>query len=528
MKQTTTFFRQLSCKNYFWLYLVVGITYSIISVVAPTFSGKLVDAVIYQQGDVRKELLLLVLVYLLLLVFSIADQKVFHSFLIKEKKMMRSKAAASFMRKKGLNREEISEFESFVNNDIPNIAENYFIGIVDILKCVCIAVCISLELFNVHWLLAVIIVGSSLLIVTMPKLLSEKAAKSRQKYSEALGKYNTILESFLGGADIVKAFSYERKASIQIQEKNDRIEEDEQRVRNCHVGIYAIAGGLQILKRFLILAVGVYLIYVKSIKVGGLLVAVQLAEVLAAPAEMLAYLLNAKNEVKPLLKQYSEILKVTETEGKIEVGYITQICLENLSYEIDDLKILNNISCKFEAGKKYMLVGKSGSGKSTLLKVLGSMQRFEYGGHVYVNKSELKHIDKSSFYEKVAIVPQEPYLFWSSLKENIVMGRDVSEEVYENIIRKLNLTYLMERFANQELDEEAVVNLSGGEKQRIALARAMIGKPEVYLLDEITASLDMQNAYEIEKMILDENAMVIHACHKIVPELQEKYEVIYL
>lgn len=528
MKQKTTFFKQLNCKNYFWLYLVVGITYSVISVVAPTFSGKLVDAVIYQQGDMKKELLLLVLVYLLLLIFSIADQKVFHSFLMKEKKMMRTKAVASFMLKKGLNRERISEFESFVNNDIPNIAENYFIGIVDILKCVCIAVCISLELFNVHWLLAVIIVGSSLLIVTMPNLLSEQAAKSRQRYGESLGKYNTILESFLGGADIVKAFLYERNANAQIQEENDRIEEQEQKVRDCHVGIYAISGGLQILKRFLILAVGVYLIYMKSIKVGGLLVAVQLAEVLAAPAEMLAYLLNAKNEVRPLLKQYGEILRETEPQGKLEISRIAEICLENLSYEINELKILKNISGKFEAGKKYMLVGKSGSGKSTLLKVLGNMQEFEYSGYVYVNKSELKHIAMSSFYEKVAIVSQEPYLFWTSLKENIVMGRNVSEEDYEKIIRKLNLTYLIERFTNQELDEEAVANLSGGEKQRIALARAMIGKPEVYLLDEITSSLDAQNAYEIEKMILEENAMVIHACHKIVPELQEKYEVIFL
>lgn len=528
MKQKTMFFKKLNCKNYFWLYLIVGITYSVISVVAPTFSGELVDAVIYQQGDVKSELLVLVLVYMLLLVFSIADQKVFHSFFVQEKKMMRKKAVASFMRKRGLNREEISEFESFVNNDIPNIAENYFIGIVDILKCVCIAVCISLELLNVHWLLAVIIVGSSLLIVTMPKLLNEQAAKNRQEYGKALGKYNTILESFLGGADIVKVFLYERNANTQIQENNDRIVEEEQKVRNCHVGIYAIAGGLQILKRFFILAVGVYLIYVKSIKVGGLLVAVQLAEVLAAPAEMLAYLLNAKNEVKPLLKQYDEILEESEAEGKIEVNHISEICAENLSYEIDGLKVLKNISCKFEAGKKYMLTGKSGSGKSTLLKVLGSMQKFEYGGHVYINGSELKQIARSSFYEKIAVVPQEPYLFWSSLKENIVMGRDISEEVYIDIIRKLNLTYLMERFANQDLDEEAVANLSGGEKQRIALARAMVGKPELYLLDEITSSLDTQNAYEIEKMISEEDAMVIYACHKIVPEFQEKYEVIYL
>ena len=71
-----------------------------------------------------------------------------------------------------------------------------------------------------------------------------------------------------------------------------------------------------------------------------------------------------------------------------------------------------------------------------------------------------------------------------------------------------------------------VAKLSGGEKQRIALARAMVGKPQVYLLDEITSSLDEQHAREMEEILLAEDAMVLYVCHKIIPELKEQYEML--
>ena len=104
------------------------------------------------------------------------------------------------------------------------------------------------------------------------------------------------------------------------------------------------------------------------------------------------------------------------------------------------------------------------------------------------------------------------------------MGRDVSDSDYAAVMKKLNLDYLLDRFANNELNTEMVSRLSGGEKQRIALARAMVGKPQVYMLDEITSSLDEQNAREIEEILLAEDATILYVCHKIIPELKDRYE----
>ena len=173
-----------------------------------------------------------------------------------------------------------------------------------------------------------------------------------------------------------------------------------------------------------------------------------------------------------------------------------------------------------------MLTGSSGSGKSTFLRLIGKLQEGTYQGNIRINGILLEEINMDSLYGKMGIVFQEPYLFGFSLKENIIMGRIVKDSDYEAILKILNLGYLLERYSDVELDTEMVANLSGGEKQRIALARAMVGKPQVYLLDEITSSLDEQNAREMEEILLAEDAMVLYVCHKIIPELKGQYEML--
>lgn len=526
MKRKIKFFELIDNPIYFWMYLCVGLIFSIMSIIAPMISGDLVNAVIYQQDNMVSQFILLAIVYALLLAFSVLDQYSSNVFLIKQKQEMRNKSFRGFLNTSNMNREKISSFVSFTNNDIPIIAENYFNGTVDIIKCICIALCSSLALLNIHWGLAVIIVGCSVLIVAVPNLIRKKSATSRQKYSKAMEKYNTMLESFLGGIEVVRAYLYQKSVIEQINENNENIIKKEKRVRNYQVGIVGIAGCLQILKKFLILTVGVYLIYIQKIKIGELLVAVQLAEILASPIEVLAYLINGKNETIPLLERYVSIVEEKADCGNIRIENIDDIHINKVFYSVGNVDILKNLSAQFKDAKKYMLVGKSGSGKSTILRLLSKTDKMAYDGEILINGKELNEIELDSYRNQVGIVFQEPYLFWTSVKENILLGRQISTAEYEKLLKKMNLEYLLERFENEPLNEVMVSKLSSGEKQRISIARAMVGKPKLYLLDEVTSALDESNAYEIENMLLEENVMVIHACHKIIPQLKNKYDEI--
>lgn len=125
---------------------------------------------------------------------------------------MRNELFQASLKRGNQEKEQIAAFTSFVNNDVPNIVENYYGGTVDIIKCVCIIICVALELFQIHWLLAVIIFGSSILIIMIPNIMRGYASKNRKNYGEALEKFNAVQQSLLSGAETVKVCLYRSNA----------------------------------------------------------------------------------------------------------------------------------------------------------------------------------------------------------------------------------------------------------------------------------------------------------------------------
>ena len=160
-----------------------------------------------------------------------------------------------------------------------------------------------------------------------------------------------------------------------------------------------------------------------------------------------------------------------------------------------------------------------------MLRLIAGIGDLSFSGNITCNGEEAASIPRNLYYKSICPVFQEPYLFHEDLEENILMGRNISKERYYEIVEKLNLNYLLERYRGQKITPEIVETLSGGERQRIALARAMVGSPEVYLLDEVTSSLDRENAEMVESALLSENAMLIHVCHKPDPRLAANYSI---
>ena len=493
----------LKNKQLLGFYLVVGVLFSVISVVAPSISGELVNAVIYRQGDVKVYWFLLVLTYILLLLFSIADQYFFQYFQIKEKNAMRNELFQASLKRGNQEKEQIAAFTSFVNNDVPNIVENYYGGTVDIIKCVCIIICVALELFQIHWLLAVIIFGSSILIIMIPNIMRGYASKNRKNYGEALEKFNAVQQSLLSGAETVKVCLYRSNAKRMIENKNNEIEKEEKRLRNCQVSVYGLAGGMQILKRFLILAVGVYLIYRNIIKVGGLLVAVQLAEVLAAPAETLAYLLNAKNEARPLVEKYEQLAETEEDRGKTDINDIEDICVEHLSYGRNGVKIIKDVSFTFEKGRKYMLTGSSGSGKSTLVNLIPRFYDVTEGS-ITIDGEDIRNITQHELRDRLGYVPQKGVLFSGTIESNILYGNpDGSETEMKEAAAIAQASDFIEE-KNKKYESRIAqggANVSGGQKQRLSIARAIAKQPDVFIFDDSFSALDYKTDVALRKAL---------------------------
>lgn len=514
-------------RLYFIFTLLIGVLYSMISVVIPTVSGKLITAVVYGESNSRNRLFVFIFICVLLILFSQADKWMTGKLQIKQKQLMRKKCFFSFSLNDSAGREEQAAFVSFVNNDIPSITEQYIIGTIDIVKCISIVLLSSISLLSVHWILAFLIIGISGMMVSLPKIIQEKSGNARKVYSGALAKYNTILQSFLGGNQVIKTYRYHERANGLLGDEDKKVVEKEEILLKYQLLMQGLTAFLQESKKILILIIGIILVAQGAIEIGGLVAIIQLENIISAPIEVLAYLFHSRNEVLPLLEHYGKLQAISNVE-KTRAS-VTEVCsneiqARELSYQIGELQILKNINVTFKAGKNYLITGTSGSGKSTLLRLLARVGDDSYTGNILFDENEIRKISYGQYYENVATVFQEPYLFYASLRENILLGREISDEQYNGIIEKLHLEYLLKRYAEQEITPEIVDSLSGGEKQRVALARAMVGRPQVYLLDEVTSALDVENAHVIERLLLEEDAMVIHISHKVNEELLEMYD----
>nr|WP_284693979.1 ABC transporter ATP-binding protein [Paeniclostridium ghonii] len=213
------------------------------------------------------------------------------------------------------------------------------------------------------------------------------------------------------------------------------------------------------------------------------------------------------------------IEKITEKIKKSKLSSsIEELTVRNLSYSTNEnIEILKNTNLKFSKNNIYIIKGESGSGKTTLLNILSSFLE-NYTGEILLNNTELKHIDTKFIRNKISYITQENYLFSMSIKENIALYRDIDLDDIENVCKKLNIhetiISLPEKY--DTIINKNGTNLSGGQIQRLCIARAIVTDPDVYLFDEITSSIDKKNTDEIVNIIeeISKNSIVILTSHE--------------
>lgn len=210
--------------------------------------------------------------------------------------------------------------------------------------------------------------------------------------------------------------------------------------------------------------------------------------------------------VKIYLERLLDIMDTpneTETEGdEMPAEPCREICMEDVSYRYSQFSenAISNVSLQIKPFEKVAIVGGSGSGKSTLMKVMASLYPVTTGRVLY-EKKDVNDLNIHRLREKVGIVLQENMLFSGSIRENITMGRDFSDDEINHVIGATNLKELVDSFplGLETRISESGQNLSGGQRQKIAIARTIISNPQIVFLDEPTSALDNAS----EKIVMD-------------------------
>lgn len=174
--------------------------------------------------------------------------------------------------------------------------------------------------------------------------------------------------------------------------------------------------------------------------------------------------------------------------------------LENIFYSVQNQTILNNINLTVEAGDFITISGPSGSGKSTLLKMLASMITPTSGSLTYKGET-IKKEQITDYRKEVSYFFQQPTLFDETVMDNLKFPFDIRQAEFD----KSRVTKLLKRFKlNESYLDKKIIDLSGGEKQRIAFVRNLVFEPNVLLLDEVTSALDDENKEIIQQFITED------------------------
>jgi len=222
----------------------------------------------------------------------------------------------------------------------------------------------------------------------------------------------------------------------------------------------------------------------------------------------------AYEDIEHMIKKNNNITK----EEKV-ITNVDSIFLKEISLIKDDKEILKDINLDIQKGSKIALVGPSGSGKTSLISILSGFNK-QSSGEIFIN-NEVVSLNSNSWTSKISYISQFPYIFPDTIKNNILFYEKdiVSDERLKEVCRLVGLDTFIEDLPNgyDTFIGEAGNELSGGQAQRIAIARALISNREIIILDEPTSHLDIETEFEIKEKLLQlfEGRTVIIATHRL-------------
>lgn len=424
--------------------------------------------------------------------------------------------------------ENTSTYLSALTNDIQTIEKGYLGNIFTMISSILTfggAIALMLWYSPLLTLVAILL---SLLPVTASLLAGDKLAQEEKKVSDQNENYTAALRDSLSGFSVIKSFKAEPQMICLFKKNVGNLAKAQCRKQKMEILIQMLGMVAGVTAQLGVFLVGAYLaLSGKGVSAGATMVFVQLMNYVLGPLGTIPVCLAERKAAKELIikiaGQINQNVRKDPDAGKQRLDYSINLNRVNFSYH-PEKPVLQNINCTFEVGKKYAIVGASGSGKSTLLHLLLAAHQ-NYEGTIYYDETELGQIKSEDLYEMESIIQQNVFIFNATIWENITMFREFPKEQVEEVIKLAGLSALIEEKGSGYLCGENGSGLSGGEKQRISIARSLLKKSQILLVDEATAALDAETAYQVSNAILDlKGIMGIVITHALDEKLLRRYD----
>ncbi|WP_181899326.1 ABC transporter ATP-binding protein [Lachnotalea glycerini] len=425
---------------------------------------------------------------------------------------------------------KIGDFISRLNNEINIVESDCIANVLTIYADILSIIVACVLIFSINVKFAAVMLAIALLLLLTVTQLSNRAIKPRNKCIECMRNYNGKVKEYLTGYEVIKNFGIENPISVKFNKEVDLLENSIYQYGKVQASFEIISGYMNFAIMFLVIILGGFMTFRSVISIGSLIAIVQLLNGIISPVSDLSVRITKLKASRDVAKNLFESLTKEKEDTSEEKEVISsEIAFRDVVFSYDgNRNVIDHVSMVLEKGKKYSILGPSGSGKSTLYKLI-CQEYTNYLGDITIDGVEVRKLNQKSFHKMFSIVNQEVFLFNETLRENLILEREIPDAKIMEVTSLLGLQEMIEKRGMDYLINEDGNNLSGGEKCRIAIARSLLQDKQILILDEAFSSLDRIVADKIESDILNiDNLTVINITHKINEKILERYDEIVM
>jgi ATP-binding cassette subfamily B protein len=363
---------------------------------------------------------------------------------------------------------------------------------------------------NVHWLIAPVYFGTIPILGVISSVLSKKVKKIQKVIvAETTALAGSTTES-LRNIELVKSLGLASQEINRLNNTTDKILKLELKKVKYIRSISFIQGTCVNLLRTIIMFMMLYLIFTREISIGEFFTMFIYSFFIFGPLQELGNIINVYREAEVSLNNFQEILAIKpepRPEKPVKLDTISRLAFDRVTFKHPSASVnaVSDIRFDVKQGQTIAFVGPSGSGKTTLVKLLVGLYR-PVEGKILYNGISSDEVELEELREQIGLVTQDTQLFSGTIRENLLfVAPDASDEECLDMLNKAALQTLLNR-ADKGLDSligEGGVKVSGGEKQRLSIARALLRKPSLLVFDEATSALDSLTEEEISTTVRD-------------------------
>ena len=512
-------------KVLYFISLILIVSYSVVDLLKSILMSYIFDDHLL---DSISSLIVIVLVFLgVYLIVSSLQQYVVEVLKNKIRYSLNKNLYQSYASRniESFQKKDSSEILNEFNNEVNVVIDNYVSSKLNVFSLTISLILGSLYIANLSVEILMFLLLCAFITIFINSIFKNRLKKNQMNYLASMKQWLCSIKNLCRCFNDIKVLNLEKVFCDNLDIENKNLEQSTLKNNGFIKILTSINSFISQAMFFLTLLFGIVLIHYNRLTVGQLLGIAQASNMVIMPIVNYANLRNMIQSSKPVLQKLLDNSMCYEENKPIVFDeQIHDIKIKHLSYSYGARLILDLNNLVINQGKKYLVIGKSGDGKSTFLDILTKQKKAD---GIYVNDKDLKDVQFSTYAEKFSYVNQKNDLLPFSFEQNITLGRKMSKYSLKDLVTIFNLESIFDK-ERDNLDFEHL-NLSGGEKQRICLARAMYRNKKWLFLDEAFSAIDKTNSDRIHQFILSNpDLTVLSIEHKVTKETVSLYDKVLL